>query len=265
MSSCTIRKGYTDTSFGPLHHRSIGGPGAPVLFLHRTPVSSASFERVFEQLAGWRHLLAFDVPGFGESFVPAEDAGLPVFVQAFAEAMAAMGIERFHLVGHHSGAGIACELAAAPGALSLMIDGAMLTSAEERARVTPPVPAPVIDRSGAYAQAAWNFLQPYYTVFDGRCMHEEYVGALRSTFTRGPLLRAVRGHDLAAALARVRCPVLASAAEDDVFAAHLERVRAVLPQALLRRYGKAGIAGPELQAESFAALVREAVEAGEAC
>ncbi len=262
MSATPIRKAYVDTSLGQVHHRSVDGPGVPVLFFHRTPVSSASFERVLTRLAGWRRLIAFDLPGFGESFVPAEDAGLPVFVQAISEALAAMGIERFHLVGHHSGAGLATELAAHAGAMSLMIDGAMLSSAQERARLTPPPPTPQIDRNGEYAQAAWKFLAPYYTVFDERCIHDEYVGALRSSFTRGPWMRAVRQHDMAAALRRLSCPVLACAARDDVYSAHLERIQASLPQASIHRYGDAGIAGPELQTEAFCALVQASVAAG---
>ncbi len=264
MSTATIRKSYVDTPLGQLHLRSVEGPGAPVLFLHRTPVTSASFERVLTQLSGWRRLIAFDVPGYGDSFVPAAGTVLPDLVSAFHAALATLGIERFHVVGHHSGASLAAALAQHPGALSLMIDGAMVSSAEERARLTPPPPAPVIDRSGQYTQLAWKFLEPYYTVFDERCIHDEFVGALRSTFTRGAHLLAVRAHDLGATLARLNCPVLACAAEDDVFAAHLERVSAALPRALVRRYGQAGIAGPELQTEAFCALVRETVALGEA-
>ena len=58
--------------------------------------------------------------------------------------------------------------------------------------------------------------------------------------------------------------MLACAAEDDVFAPHLAQVSAALPTAQVRRYGKAGIAGPELQTEAFCALVRESVALGEA-
>jgi pimeloyl-ACP methyl ester carboxylesterase len=263
-----IRKAYVDTSVGQLHYRSVDAPGsafAPVLFFHRTPVTSASFTRVLQQLAGWRRLIAFDTPGFGESFVPADDAGMATFVRAFTDAIAALGIERFHLVGHHTGCHFAAELAAlsGSGALSLLLDGAMVPSAEERARVVPPIPAPVIDRSGSYARNAWDFLQPFYTVFDERCIHDEYVGALASTFTRTACMKVVRGHDLAALLAAIRCPIVACAAQDDVFAPHLERVSAVNSAAVIRRYGNAGIASPELQTAAFCGLVQEAVALGE--
>ncbi|MFM2422326.1 MAG: hypothetical protein RL291_856, partial [Pseudomonadota bacterium] len=114
-----------------------------------------------------------------------------------------------------------------------------------------------------YAHKAWEFLQPFYTVFDERCMHDEFVGALASTFTRAACMKVVRGHDLAAVLQSVRCPLLACAAEDDVFAPHLERIRAVNDAAVIHRYGPAGIAAPELQTEAFCAMVRDCVEMGE--
>ena len=263
-----VRKGYVDTRGGQIHYRHAepwAGRAAPVLFFHRTPVSSASFERVLACLAGWRPLVAFDTPGFGESFTPPDAMAMADFTEAFAEAIASLGVEHCHLVGHHTGCHFATELAVQLGqrVLSLMIDGAMVSSAEERARVTPGAAAPEIDRDGAYARATWSFLQPYYTVFDPRCVHDEFVGALRTTFTRGACMRAVQAHDMSAALARVRCPVLASAAGDDVFSLHLERIRAVAPHAVLRRYGSAGIAAPELQTGAFADLVRESVGAGE--
>lgn len=268
MAEVEIRKAYVNTTFGQVHYRFVDAPeasGAPVLLFHRTPVNSASFRRVMQRLAGWRRLIAFDTPGFGESFAPEADAGMPVFVNAFVEAIAALGIDRFHLVGHHTGCHFAAELAALPGssAMSLMIDGAMVPSADERSRVVPPVPAPVIDRSGSYARAAWDFLQPFYTVFDERGIHDEYVGALSSTFTRAACMKVVRGHDLGDVLRALRCPLVACAAGDDVFEPHLERVSASNPSAVIRRYGNAGIASPELQTEAFCALVQESVARGE--
>lgn len=268
MSAIIVRKTYIDTSEGQIHLRHVEAPGTtdtPVLFFHRTPVTSASFTRVLQHLAGWRHLIAFDTPGFGESFVPTSDSGMPVFVRAFSEALARLGINRFHLVGHHTGCHFAAELAALPnsGAQSLMMDGAMIPSPEERSRVVPPIPAPVIDRTGSYAQKAWEFLQPFYTVFDEHCIHDEYVGALASTFTRTACMKVVRAHDLGAVLKSVSCPILACAASDDVFAPHLERASAVNGSTVIRRYGHAGIASPELQTKAFCELVRESVKLGE--
>jgi pimeloyl-ACP methyl ester carboxylesterase len=262
-----IRKAYVDTRHGQMHCRISDGPtaGGVVVLFHRTPVDSASFTRVMQTLAGWRRLIAFDTPGFGQSLTPQDDAGMSLFLEAFTDALDALDCKEWHLVGHHTGAHFATELALChpDRARSLMIDGAMVPSEEERTRVVPPPPATVIDPDGSYAKAAWAFLRPYYTVFDERCIHAEYVGALASQLTRGACMRVVRGHDMASLLARTSLPFIASAAEDDVFVAHLDRIVQARPDACVRRYDKAGIASPELQSERFAELVREAVALGE--
>lgn len=259
-----LMKGYAQTSAGQIHYRTLDGPagsGAPVLFFHRTPVTSASFIRVMEHLDGWRRLVAFDTPGFGESFTPEAGTTMATFTSAFLEAIDALGIDRFHLVGHHTGAHFATEIAlAAPDrALSLMLDGAMVLSAEQIANAASAAPTPpvIVDEDGAYAAGAWKFLRPYYTVFDQRCIHDEFVGALRSTFTRDACMALVRVHDMATQVARVTCPVIASAAQDDVFIGHIPTLVAALPSIVTRTYGAAGIAAPELQTASFCQIVRE--------
>jgi pimeloyl-ACP methyl ester carboxylesterase len=267
-TAAVIRKAYVDTGHGQMHCRMVDGPHAesPVVLFHRTPVTSASFDRLMQHLAGWRRLIAFDTPGFGQSFVPPADAPMDMFTDAFVNALDGLGARNWHLVGHHTGAHFATELAVrySACALSLMIDGAMAPSDEERARVAPPPPDTVVDEQGDYARNAWAFLRPYYTVFDERCIHDEYVGALASQFTRSACMRLVRGHDMAGLLASTTLPLIASAAEDDVFVPHLDHIRQARPDALVRLYGPAGIAAPELQTDAFASLVREAVALGEA-
>lgn len=258
-----IRKAYVDTPYGQIHCRiSDSGKGdAPVLLFHRTPVTSASFEPVMEHLAGWRTMIAFDTPGFGASFVPDDSASMQDFVTFFGAAVDALGIGSFHLVGHHTGAHFAAELAVhlPQRALSLMVDGAMVTTAEERAGMGAPPPV-IVDEDGQYARNAWAFLRPYYTVFDARCIHAEFVGALASTFTRTACMTQVRAHDLAATMAMVACPILATAAADDVFAPQLERISVACPEARTHVYGNAGIASPELQTEVFAELIKRSAE-----
>lgn len=259
-----IRKGYVDVPGGQLHYRGLDADNddPPIVFFHRTPVTSASFERVMLELAGWRRMIAFDTPGFGESLWLDDNAGMADFVACFTTALDRLGIAACHVVGHHTGAHFAAELAVRhpTRVLSVMIDGAMVAAPAERSvPPAPPVPAELVDADGDYARNIWAFLRPYYTQFDPDCIHREYVGALGSTFTRQACMAVVRAHDLAAILGRITCPLLASAAEDDVFVAHLAEVERICPQAQLRVYGSAGIASPELQTAAFAGLVRDTV------
>lgn len=257
-----IRKGYADTDFGQLHFRELaGGNGPPVIFFHRTPVTSASFEPVMRELAGWRRLIAFDTPGFGESFTPSDEATMADLVAAFTQALDTLGCNEFHAVGHHSGCHFVGELAAhLPGrVLSAMLDGAMVQLPHELGELGPRPAPTIVDEEGDYARQAWSFIRPYYTVFDGRCMHAEFVGAMASTFTRSASSAIIRKHDMSAALARVNCPVLVSAANDDVFVDHIDRIAKILPEATTVVYEEAGIASPELRPATFSLLVRQAV------
>jgi len=259
-----ILKGYVQTRAGQIHYReSASGTVdlAPVVFIHRSPMSGATFEQVFERLSGWRRLIAFDVPGFGQSCSVPDGTTLPQIAEILSEAMSELGIGEAHLVGHHSGCAIAAEMAAMPGnrIRSIMLDGAMIADADARRSGVPAAPPPQITRDGEYLAAAWSFLQPYYTIFEPHLVHDGLVGALQSLFARGPTMAAIRDYDLRATLPRVSCPVLASAAADDVFAPHLDRVLAIRPETEVHRYGPAGIASPELQSDKFAELVRRTV------
>ena len=76
-----IRKDYADTPAGQIHYRHVPGTrtgaGAgtaersPLVFLHRTPASSAAFEPMMTAMAGDRPLYAFDTPRFRRVLRPA--------------------------------------------------------------------------------------------------------------------------------------------------------------------------------------------------
>ncbi len=73
-----INKAYVDISAGQIHYRVVTGSGIPLLFLHRTPASSATFEQMMIGMAGDRPIYALDTPGFGGSFDPAGHHPLPI-------------------------------------------------------------------------------------------------------------------------------------------------------------------------------------------
>jgi pimeloyl-ACP methyl ester carboxylesterase len=83
------------------------GVGDPVVLLHGLLDSSE----------GWNHLaelpcerIAFDLPGFGHSDPPARGS-LAGYARDIAAGLEMLGVERFNLVGHSLGGGIAAALA----------------------------------------------------------------------------------------------------------------------------------------------------------
>lgn len=131
-----VRRGYADTALGQIHYRERGS-GRAVLLLHQTASSSVMWERAMRCLPDGLRLIAMDTPGFGASDPP---DGLPLdglgyYAGRVAGFLDVLGVERVAVVGHHTGAMIAAELAAAqPRRVSrlVLIGAVVLRSAEQR-------------------------------------------------------------------------------------------------------------------------------------
>jgi pimeloyl-ACP methyl ester carboxylesterase len=107
-----MRRAYADTPTGQVHFRELGS-GVPLLCLHKTPSSSIQFTRVAPLLAdaGFR-VIAVDTPGFGGSDPLPGGPTIPGFTAAVLAVLDQLGIERTHVLGHHTGSLTAVELAA---------------------------------------------------------------------------------------------------------------------------------------------------------
>lgn len=255
-----IRKGYADTTGGQVHYRYLaGGPALPLVFLHRTPASSATFEGLMQACGGDRPVFAFDTPGFGGSFDP---PGLPTvrdYRDWLADAVRAVGLTRFHLYGHHTGTHIATELAAAwpDRVASLGLNGMAYLTPDERAafrRMVAPALAP--DPDGAYLQPLWQLIRSLFPVWDPALVNREFAAALRAQAGRDQAFRAIWDQDFVGVLAGVRCPLLAVSAADDFFLPYLERVKSSHPLARTAVTGPAKVAAPELDTAGSAAVIR---------
>lgn len=93
-----------------------GSESSPALVLvHDFLVSRLEFDDVIDPLAERFHVIAPDLPGFGESEKPSPARyayGIEAFSEAITDLIAAFGVGRAHLVGHSMGAAIALTLAA---------------------------------------------------------------------------------------------------------------------------------------------------------
>jgi pimeloyl-ACP methyl ester carboxylesterase len=91
------------------------GAGEPLVLLHGIGAHWRTWEPVLDRLATAHDVIAIDLPGFGESPLPA--GGPPADMAALAATVAAfftkLGLGRPHVVGNSLGGGLALELAAA--------------------------------------------------------------------------------------------------------------------------------------------------------
>jgi pimeloyl-ACP methyl ester carboxylesterase len=118
MSGDGIERAFVRIAEGQVHLRQIVDPHPtrpPLFLLHASPSSSRWMQGLMTELAGQgRAIIAPDTLGNGDSPAPVGDApDIGYFADSVVRLADAMGIDRFDVYGAHTGARIACELAAA--------------------------------------------------------------------------------------------------------------------------------------------------------
>lgn len=230
-----ILKGYANIAAGQIHYRRLHGPGAPVVCLHQTASSSAMWIKVMERLAGRRCFIAIDTPGFGGSFDPPQrPPSMRIYAEWIREALDALGVGQFHLLGHHTGACIAVELAAhhAERVLSVaMIGPVPLTQAERdefRKHYSTPF-SPTAD--GSHLRTTWDYLAGLGADRDLALHHRELLDTVRAYVGRYMAYSNVWDQDWTALFRRITCPLQILCATDDVLYPYFERAREMRPDA----------------------------------
>lgn len=157
------RLGYADTHLGQLHHAD-AGEGPPILLLHQTPRSLDEFAEVQPLLATDRRVVAMDMYGFGMSAKPSGPQSIEQYAEGALALLDALGITTVDVLGHHTGAYVAAELAAAvPHRVrSLIQSGAGFASADYRARPPHAVDVAPIAEDGSHLGVLWSQRRPVY-------------------------------------------------------------------------------------------------------
>ncbi len=158
-----IRKGYADCSEGQMHYREIGDRSNPVIcFFHQTASSGVMFEKVMAQLADQYYCVAWDSPGFGNSYKPDDIPNLSFIADRLVEAIGDLGIEQFHACGHHTGGSAALEMPSRHKGkvLSLSLIGPVLANEAEKAEYKKTFVRPfTVEPSGDWLKPCWEYLR----------------------------------------------------------------------------------------------------------
>jgi pimeloyl-ACP methyl ester carboxylesterase len=215
-----------------------GGRGPAVVFLHSLAGNGAQWAAQLEHLRSTRRGIALDLRGHGRSEPPGDgEFGIGAQVADVAALADVLELERFALVGHSFGAGIALEYAAAhPERLTHLVladpigDGTQTPESEVR---------PFLEAldSPAYTETIegyWNGIAGS----DGAVL-ERLLGDLRAT-PRDTVLRglhAVMAFDPKPALGRLRTPTLAIVTPANDFPYSLHRLGGGLPHRVIEGTG----------------------------
>lgn len=214
-----IEHRYIEVPGGTIHC-AIAGRGAPVLLLHQTPRSWDEYRDVLPLLAPRYRAIAIDTLGYGDSSKPPLGSdSIEHWAAAAVGALDALGIERIAVVGHHTGAVIAAEIAAAwPDRVeAAVLSAPAFADAAFRARRAQPSRIDNVTPSadGSHLTALWRIRQPWYPEGDIDLLERFVIDAVKA----GP--RAAEGHAVVARyvmearLPLIRCPVLVIAPTAD--------------------------------------------------
>ncbi|MCU0974746.1 MAG: alpha/beta hydrolase [Steroidobacteraceae bacterium] len=214
-----MKRRFCDTSMGQVHVVTAGeAPGTPLLLLHQTPRSVDEFAEVIPLLARSRRMIAVDMPGYGCSDpVPGQPA-IEDYARADLEVLDALGVERAIVVGHHTGAVIAVELAAmAPTRIErVVMSGPVYMDAAGRAEIAQFFKQWHVAADGSHLLDKWTKMYAWLPRAD---LVQRFVVDL---FRAGKLSEqghfAVAGYHMEDRLPLVRCPALLLYSERDPFA-----------------------------------------------
>lgn len=88
-----------------------GGQGDPLVIIHGGGDGAMSWRKNAEELSKNYSVYIPDLPGFGHSQSASDKFNLPEYVAFIEDFSHTLGIERFHLIGHSIGGGIALHYA----------------------------------------------------------------------------------------------------------------------------------------------------------
>ena len=243
-------------------HVAAAGTGAPVLLLHQTPRSWDEFREVLPLLGRHYRAVAMDTVGYGNSDpLPEGQASIESWAKAAHQLLKSLGISRAAIVGHHTGAAIAAEMAAAYPAqvAALVLSASPYVDAARRAeaRETKHVIDEAMPRAdGGHLVELWTMRQSFYPADRVDLMERFIVDALKAGARAAEGHRVVDRYEMEKRLPLVRCPTLVIAPTADPHAyPHAPKVAAAIAGSVLVEVANGMVPLPDQMPEEFAAAV----------
>jgi pimeloyl-ACP methyl ester carboxylesterase len=259
-----VERRFVTTPLGRIHVATTG-TGFPVLLLHQTPRSWDEYRDVLPLLGRDFRAIAMDTLGFGDSD-KSSDPSIELWAQAAVALLDALEIPRAAIVGHHTGAVIAVEMAASsPARVSaLVLSACPFVDAARRARHEG---IRVIDEvetrsDGAHLAELWARRQPFYPAGDIELLQRFMIDALRAGEMATEGHRVVNRYRMEDRLGHIHCPTLVIAPTGDPHVHPVApRVAGAIEGSVLRELSGGMVPLPDQMPEAFAGLVRDFIAA----
>lgn len=160
-----VRFRYVDTSFGQIHVAE-AGTGPTMVCLHQTPRSWDEYRELIPELSDRVHMVMVDTLGMGSSVPPPDDVSIEIYADGVVATLDALELPRAHLMGHHTGAVVALDIAARyPDRVDhLVLSSCPWVDAAARERRAGSAPIDVVDThpAGEHLTELWSRRQAFY-------------------------------------------------------------------------------------------------------
>ncbi len=162
-----VRLGYADTPLGQLHYAEAGSGETTIICLHQTPRSYDEFTELMPLVGEHHRIIAMDMYGFGQSAKPEGPQTIEQYASGALHLADALGLDRFAVMGHHTGAVVAVEVAAAaPERISAVVLSSPAYTGPEFRAAQADGPGGVddaeVDEEGSHLVTWWNQRRPHY-------------------------------------------------------------------------------------------------------
>jgi pimeloyl-ACP methyl ester carboxylesterase len=143
-----------------------------------------------------------------------------------------LNLTKFHLLGHHSGASLATELAALypTTVLTLCLVGTAIMARSEQIALNTLINIPLNEpiASGAHLQKTWDYLASHGVGDDLEFKQGEVIDHTRAWKGRTQIYSCVFEQDMWGFFGGVRCETMVMCARDDVLWPYVENVREIV-------------------------------------
>jgi pimeloyl-ACP methyl ester carboxylesterase len=255
-----IEHRFVQTRRARIHLATIGS-GEPLLLLHQTPRSWDEFRDALPLLGQHYRAIAMDTVGFGDSdALPAGENSIEAWATCAFDLLDELGIASAAVAGHHTGAVIALEMAAArPERVSaLVLSASPYVDAVKRAAFDTKnfIDGATPSSDGAHLLELWQMRQPFYPPGDIDLLERFMVDALKAGRMASEGHRMVNRYVMETRLPLVRCPtlVISPTADPHVHPVAGKVVGAIAGARLIEIDG-AMVPFPDQMPEIFAATV----------
>ncbi|MEM8983823.1 MAG: alpha/beta hydrolase [Pseudomonadota bacterium] len=240
------RRGYIDGPLGQVHYW-VAGNGPSLVLLHQSGNSGDEFASLVPHLAGHYRMIVPDLPGHGLSADPIREPTVDDYTDAVDQVLSDVGVARFSVVGHHGGALAAMNLAARhpERIIKTVLSGtsAPRSDADTNAFIESILAVDTrLRRDPAFMADAWE--RYVGMASDGAQVEDiarpfiQFLQARLRPF-RGVLVN-LRWRGRAAALAKLRGPVLLLQGDRDRFVSDTEALTALITNSRYQRLAGCG-------------------------